>query len=47
MIFTSASATLVWVLAISVLNVLFLCGISALAIYALWKVFKWLLRWKP
>jgi hypothetical protein len=47
MIFTSASATPIWVLAVSVLNVLFLCAMSALVLYAMWKAYKWLRKWKP
>lgn len=47
MVFTPASSTPMWVLAISILNVLFLCALFVLAIYAMWKVFRWLRKWRP
>jgi hypothetical protein len=44
--FTASSAP-IWVSAVSVLNLLFLCAMLTLVLYAARKAFWWLRKWNP
>ncbi len=45
--FITAPATPIWVSVVSVLSFLIFCVMLALGLFAVWKGFHWLLKWKP